>query len=170
MSMTKIAVISAAALLLAGCEAKKAPAPPPGPAPANPAQPGPDQLVHLVWKQATSEWMVKLNGGPEQPPAQAHTSLAPGVGPTKFVVDITNYPTATFKDPGGLAVWVGAKSASQQGINSTQILGPIVTDNGRKLIFYDLNQGSPVTLNYELHFNGGVKSVDPIIDNGGGNN
>ena len=113
--------------------------------------------------------MVKLNNGPEVKPALAKTTLAKGTGPTKFIVDITNYPTATFKDPGGLSVWTGSKSAPQSGINSTQILGPVVTDNGRKLIFYDLNQGPPVVLNYELHFNSGIKSVDPIVDNGGGN-
>ena len=58
-------------------------------------------------------------------------------------MDITNYLTASFKDPNGLSVWEGAnaKSTPQQGVKSTQILGPIVTENGRKLIFYDLNQG-----------------------------
>ena len=37
---------------------------------------------------------------------------------------------------------------------------------GRALIFWDLNQGDAVTLNYSLQFNSGP-SVDPIIDNGG---
>ena len=85
-----------------------------------------------------------------------------------FVVDIAGHPTASFKDPGGLTVWTGSKSAPQQGINSTQILGPVITKDG-KLVFFDLNQGNPVTLNYALHFNNGVPSVDPIIDNGGNN-
>jgi hypothetical protein len=112
---------------------------------------------------------VKLNGGGEENPNAATTHLGTGTGPTMFVVDIQGSSTATFKDPGGLSVWTGSKSTPQAGINSTQILGPIITKQG-KLVFWDLNQGSSVTLNYSLHFNeNGVPSVDPIIDNGGGN-
>jgi hypothetical protein len=156
----KIAAISAAALLVAGCGDRQMR--------ANPTQQGTEQQVHLIWKPATNEWKVKLNGGPEVNPGSAKTTLSKGTGPTMFVVDIAGHPNASFKDPGGLTVWTGSKSAPQPGINSTQILGPVVAKDG-KLVFFDLNQGDPVALNYGLHFNNGVKSVDPIIDNGGNN-
>jgi hypothetical protein len=158
-----IAAIFAATLTVAGCSAPKVPGS------GNPVQPGPPQNVHLVWKQATNEWKVKLNGGGEENPNAATTHLPKGTGPTMFVVDIQGSTPATFKDPGGLDVWEGvnAKAQPQTGINSTQILGPIVTKQG-KLVFWDLNQGNPATLNYRLNFDSGP-SVDPIIDNGGGN-
>jgi hypothetical protein len=158
--MKKFAVVSVVALMLAGCGGPKVQ--------GNPSQQGQAQQVHLIWKQATNEWKVKLNSGPEVNPAAAKSTLALNTGPTMFVVDIAGHPTASFKDSGGLTVWTGSKSAPQQGINSTQILGPLITKDG-KLVFFDLNQGNPVTLNYALHFNNGVPSVDPIIDNGGNN-
>ena len=145
--MKKFAVVSVVALMLAGCGGPKVQ--------GNPSQQG----------QAPQ---VKLNSGPEVNPAAAKSTLALNTGPTMFVVDIAGHPTASFKDSGGLTVWTGSKSAPQQGINSTQILGPVITRDG-KLVFFDLNQGNPVTLNYALHFNNGVPSVDPIIDNGGNN-
>ena len=85
-----------------------------------------------------------------------------------FVVDIQGPPTVSFKDPGGLDVWEGEgkKMQPQPGINSTQILGPIVTKKGKQLIFFDLNQGGSVTPNYRLNFDSGP-SADPIVDNGG---
>jgi hypothetical protein len=111
---------------------------------------------------------VKLNGGGEENPDTATTTLTKGTGPTMFEVDIQGSTTVSFKDQDALSVWTGSKSAPQAGINSTQILGPIITKQG-KLVFWDLNQGDRVILNYSLHFNNGVPSVDPIIDNGGGN-
>ena len=88
-----------------------------------------------------------------------------------FVVDIDG-STATLKASGRPYCREGLKSTPQPGINSTQILGPIVfTDkhNKQTLVFWDLNQGGPVKLNYSLHFNEpGARPVDPIIDNGGG--
>lgn len=157
-----VAAICAASLLVVGCRDRKLQN-------GNPIQQGQAQQVHLIWKQGTSEWKVKLNNGPEVSPASARSTLNAGTGPTMFVVDIAGHPTASFKDPGGLDVWPGdnAKSQPQQGINSTQILGPIVTKGG-KLVFFDLNYGDKVTLNYRLNFNGSVPSVDPIVDNGGG--
>lgn len=83
-----------------------------------------------------------------------------------FEVDIQGNPSVSFKDPDGLSVWTGSKSSPQSGINSTQILGPVVTKNGKQLIFWDLNQGDAVTLNYSLQFDSGPP-VDPIIENGG---
>jgi hypothetical protein len=85
-----------------------------------------------------------------------------------FEVDIQGPGSSTisFDDTNGLSVWTGSKSTPQAGINSTQILGPIITKQG-SLIFWDLNQGGPVTLNYSLHFKNGVPPVDPIVDNGG---
>ncbi len=159
-----IATVTVAALLVAGCGGPKMRTS------GNPKQQGPTQTVQLKWKG--TEWKVKLNGGPEENPKTAETKLTANVtGPTMFVVDIDG-STATFKDPGGLTVWEGSKLTPQPGINSTQILGPIVfTDkhNKQTLVFWDLNQGGPVKLNYSLHFNEpGVPSVDPIIDNGGG--
>jgi hypothetical protein len=161
---TMITAVCAATLLLAGCNKKQAQ--PPGTL----AQPGPTQYVHLIWKQSTNNWKVKLNNDPtEKDPATAKTILPKGTQPTMFVVDIQGHTTATFKNPGGLSVWEGAnaKSQPQSGINSAQILGPSINKQ-KKMIFFDLNQGGPVTLNYELHFNGTVPSVDPIVDNGGG--
>ena len=84
-----------------------------------------------------------------------------------FVVDILGNSGASFKDPDGLSVWPGSKSIPQSGVNSTQILGPIVTKNGKELVFYDLDEGDAITLNYSLHFDNGTPSVDPIISNGG---
>ena len=135
----------------------------------NPVQPGPAQKVHLVWKQATNSWKVKFNGNTnEEDPKTAKTKLDPGVGPTMFEVDIQGPGSSTFSfdDSNGLAVWTGSKSTPQTGINSTQILPPMITKQGT-LIFWDLNQGDAVTLNYSLHFKNGVPSVDPIVDNGG---
>ena len=168
MYMNRIFGISVAALLLAGCNGEKSAGNETTPPPGGPPGKGASQQVDLVWKQGTSQWKVKLNNGPEQDPATAKTVLAEGDGPTMFVVDISG--PATFKDPGGLDVWEGdnAKSQPQPGINSTQILEPIVTKNGKRLVFFDLNYGSKVTINYQLNFNNNVPSVDPIVDNGGG--
>jgi hypothetical protein len=114
--------------------------------------------------------MVQVDGNPAKKPADAHSILARCTAPAKFTVDIVGNTSASFKNSGGLDVWEGEgqKSQPQSGINSIQILGPTVDKQGR-LIFYDLNQGDPVTLNYRLNFNNGVPSVDPIVDNGGGN-
>lgn len=158
-----IAIITATALLVAGCGAPKVRNS------GNPKQPGPPEKVLLTWSQSDNAWKVQLNGGPQKDPKTAKTTLAQGTGPTMFIVDINGSTNATFKDPGGLAVWTGSKSAPQSGINSTQILGPVVTKQGKQLVFWDLNQGDPVTLNYGLYFNeSGIPPVDPIIDNGGG--
>jgi hypothetical protein len=176
--MKTIAVIAAATLLLAGCNAPKGGGGSSGGGGGGgggssgkaPKQ-GQGQQVDLVWHPAPAPgyWKVKLNHGQEEDPATATTKLDPDVGPTMFTVDISG--AATFKDPGGLDVWEGAnaKSQPQSGINSTQVLEPIVTKNGKRLIFFDLNYGSRAMLNYRLNFNNGVPSVDPIIDNGGGN-
>jgi hypothetical protein len=161
-TVKRIATVCAATLLLAGCGSHK----PGNGGNGNPHKPGTDQQIHLVWTNATDGWRVKLGNGSEQKPADYHTPLALDVGPTKFTVDIQGPTAASFKDPGGLDVWVGSKSSPQTGINSTQVLGPIVTKGGKQLIFYDLNQGAPVTLNYQLNFDSGPPA-DPIIDNGG---
>ena len=159
--MKKFALISVAALLLAGCEKATVQAG------ANPIAVGPDQMVHLIWKQATQEWMVRLNGGPEVKPGDARTELKLNTGPTKFVIDVPGNQNPPFKPGTPLTVWTGDKMQPKPGIEGSQILGPIVTNDG-KLVFYNLNQGAPVTLNYAIHFTG-LPSVDPIIDNGGTN-
>ena len=154
----KLAAIFAATLVVSGCGTPKVQGN------NNPAKPGPTQKVHLVWQ--TNQWKVSLNGGPLVSPATAKTELTRNTGPTMFEVDIQGNTTASFRDADGLAVWTGSKSTPQSGINSTQILGPVVSKNGKQLTFWDLNQGDAVTLNYSLHFDTGP-SVDPIIDNGG---
>ena len=155
----KIAVVVAATLLLAGCGGGQKVQT------GNPGKPGPVQKVHLVWQ--TNQWKVSLNGGPLVNPATAKTDLPRNTtGPTMFEVDIQGGTTVSFKDPDGLSVWTGSKSAPQSGINSTQILGPVVTKGGKQLIFWDLNQGDAVALNYSLQFDSGPP-VDPIINNGG---
>lgn len=173
MRMKTIIAVSAAALVLAGCKNQASTSNntvPPG-AHQPPAK-GNNQSVELVWHPGTGSqpgtWKVKLNNGQEQDPATAKTTLNPEDGPTMFTVKVGG--AATFKDDGGLDVWEGdnAKSQPQSGINSTQILGPIVSKSGKELTFFDLNYGDKVTLNYRLNFNGTVPSVDPIIDNGGG--
>lgn len=160
--MMALAAVLGGSLLLAGCEARKAQAP------GNPPNPGPRQVVTLIPSGTAPNitWEVQFPGKQPQAPKTAKTILAQGVGPTMFVVQIAGPQTLSFKDPGGLSVWegAGAKSSPQQGINSNQILGPIITKDG-KLVFFDLNQGNPVTLNYALHFNNGIPSVDPIIEN-----
>jgi hypothetical protein len=157
MYTSKIFAVAAAALLLTGCEKATMQGGSP--------YPGPTEDVRLSWIQGQNKWMVHLNGGAAQDPKNAKTIIPQGADPTMFVVNISGHPNATFKNPGGLSVWEGQKSLPQQGINSTQIIGPIVTENGKKLVFFDLNQGNKVTLNYELHFNNGIPTVDPIIEN-----
>ena len=165
-----IAAVFAATLVVAGCGGGKAPGGGGGGGgKPNPVQAGPSQKVHLKWKQATNSWKVTFNGNTnEEDPKTAKTDLGQGVGPTMFEVDIQGPGSSTisFDDTNGLSVWTGSKSTPQAGINSTQILGPIITKQGN-LIFWDLNQGGPVTLNYSLHFKNGVPPVDPIVDNGG---
>jgi hypothetical protein len=75
-------------------------------------------------------------------------------------------PPSFSTDP--LWVWEGQgqKLAPKSGINSTQVLRPVMAKNGT-LVFWDLNQGDAVTLNYQFNFDKGVPPVDPIIDNGG---
>lgn len=122
--------------------------------------------VKLVWKQATNEWKVQLNGGGEMNPNAAKTTINKGDGPAIFIVDVAGQG-ATFRNPGGLSVWTGPKTnPAPPGVNSTQILGPVITSNG-KMVFFDLNDGPAQTLNYAIHFTN-KPSVDPIIDNGGG--
>lgn len=158
MYMSKITAIAAAALLLTGCQEAKMQ--------GDPGYPGPTEEVRLNWIQGQNSWMVHLNGGAAQNPKNAKTVIPQGADPTMFVVNISGHPNATFKNPGGLSVWEGAnaKSLPQQGINSDQIIGPIVDKNGKTLVFFDLNT-SQVTLNYALHFNNSIPSVDPIIEN-----
>jgi hypothetical protein len=160
-----IAVIGAASLVLTGCGQKTVPGP--GGGNPNPVKAGKAQKVHLIWKKHDNKWMVKLNDGPEENPTTAKTDLKKGDGPTMFEVDIEGDTDATFKDIDGLIVWEGQKKAVNSG--STQILGPILSDDRTKLYFFDLNQGAAVRLYYGLNFEDG-SSVDPIIDNGGGTN
>lgn len=157
MRIKTITALSAAAFLLAACGGPKGEA-----TPAKPPKKGAPQEVHLIWKQAENKWKVKLGSGPEEDPKTAKTTLAPGTGPTMFVVDIAGKPV-TFKDPGGLTVWEGSKSAQE---GSTQILGPEITKGG-KMVFYDMNYGDKVLIYYSINLSDGT-SVDPIIDNGGG--
>jgi len=165
--LKRMGTIVAATLILAGCAAPKSGGTGTGAGGGNPVNPGPPQKIHLVWQ--TNQWKVSLNGGPPVDPATAKTDLARNtVGPTKFVVDIQgSNPRPTFSnDP--LWVWEGQgkKNSPQQGIKTTQILGPVMANDGT-LVFWDLNQGDPVTLNYRFNFNGVIPPVDPIIDNGG---
>lgn len=167
-----IAVLGGAAMLLVGCENGHKVAPGAG-GKGNPVQQNKDiEKVHLVWKG--SSWKVKLNNDPnEQDPKAAETKIGQGIGPTMFEVDIQgSNPTPTFSDSGALQAWVGGKSNTHPaGISTTQILGPIVTDNGKTLYFFDLNQGDPVKISYSLSFKGtNIPVADPIIDNGGGTN
>ena len=125
------------------------------------------ERVQLKWIGGAKPWKVKLNGGGDMDPDKAETKIAAKAGPVMFIVDITGKPGTTFRNPGGLSVWTGPKLPTQSGISSPDIIGPIMAKNG-KLIFIDLNQGPAVKLNYALHFDNGIPSVDPIIDNGGG--
>ena len=179
-SLKKIAVICAATVVLAGCDRGAVNGGGGGPQPAQnkkPPAPGPVQTVELEFK-ADKTWKVKLKGDPnEQDPRTAKTKLDPGVGPTMFEVTIKEGTPATFTAADPLSVWEGtgpggtkAPQPSQWGINSTQIIGPFPKNGGKTLVFYDLNYGSALTLNYALRFKeNGVPPVDPIIENGGGN-
>jgi hypothetical protein len=167
-SIKTIAMLGAAAMLLSGCGHKAVPEG--GGGNPNPVKPGAVQQINLIWKKSTNEWKVKLPGDPnEEDPKSAVTHLAKGVGPTMFELDIQgSSPLPTFKDD-ALTVWEGDKSNPGGGKATTQILGPVLTKKGT-LVFWDLNQGDPVKVNYSLHFNNGVPDADPIIDNGGGTN
>jgi hypothetical protein len=174
--LTIMAALCAGAILVSGCSKGNVQGNGTGTAGGGaasgggPAKPGPTQKVLLVWKQATNEWKVKLNGGAEQNPKDALTNLPRNTaGPTKFEVSINgggSSPPSFSADP--LWVWEGdgQKSSPQNGIKSTQILGPVIAKDGT-LVFWDLNQGDRVTLNYQFNFNNGAPPVDPIIDNGG---
>lgn len=165
MYIMKLVGISAAALLMAGCEAQQAQnnaAEQVQNTAAEQAFPLQIERVQLIWNQGLNKWMVKLNNGQEQDPATAHTQLAQNSGAAMFIVDIAG-KAATFKNPGGLTVWEGAKSNPQ---GSTQIVGPVLASND-KLVFWDLNQGNAVALYYSLNLSDGT-TIDPIIDNGGG--
>lgn len=160
MYTSKIFAVAAAALLLTGCEKATMQ--------GSSHYKVPTEEVQLKWQGAPhNNWKVRLNGGGEQNPKDAKTTLPQGAELTMFVVDIADNQNATFKNPGGLSVWEGqnAKLSPQPGINSTQIIGPFVTNKGKTLVFFDRNQGNKVTLNYALHFNNGIPTVDPIIEN-----
>jgi hypothetical protein len=157
----KIGVLCAATMLLASCGHQRT-------GNGNPIPPGPDQQVHLVWQG--NEWLVGVGGANPVKPSDAHTKIPRYTGPTKITVDIVGNTPASFKNQGALSAWTtGSKSQPQNGINSTQILGPVVTKDG-KLVFYDLNQGDAVTIYYSIHLDNSPKpDVDPIMDNGGSN-
>ena len=156
----KVAALCAATLVLASCSGERSLTN------GKPPKQGQTEQVRLVLKG--SVWKVQLKGGGEEDPAKVHTKIGKDVGPTVFVVDISGN-AATFNNTEPLSVWTGDKNVPQSGINSTQIVGPIVDKDGKRLMFVDLNYGDPVTLNYSLHFNEpGVPAVDPIIDNDGG--
>ena len=170
-ALKRFGTLCVVTLLLAGCGGRGSQGGGPGTQTGhgNPAKPGSGQEVQLHWVQ--NAWKVSMNHGPDEDPGKAHTKLdRDTVGPTMFTVDIPNNSPASFKQTGALDVWEGdnAKSQPQSGINSTQILGPIVMKGGKQLIFFDLNQGDAVTLNYQLNFDQGP-AVDPIINNGGHN-
>ena len=156
-NLKTIAALCAGAMILASCGGRKATAP------KDPFDPGPTQRIHLIWNVPENKWKVKLNNGPEQDPSTAKTTLGKDVGPTTFVVDIAG-KTAAFKSPGGLTVWETSKS---QPPGSAQISGPVLTKSG-KLVFSDVNKGDPVTIYYGLNLTDGTV-IDPIIENGGGN-
>jgi hypothetical protein len=164
MRMKTIAGISVAALLLAGCEARKAQTP------GKPPNPGSPQTITLVpsGSGANTTWKVLLAGNPQpQDPDKATTVIPEGDGPTKFTVNIAGNPAGIkFRAQNPLSVWAGPKLPAQSGID-TQIVGPIFEQG--KLVFWDLNYGPQVKLSYAIHFEGNVPSVDPIIENGGGN-
>lgn len=176
-SLKKIAVICGGAMLAASCGGGGKDVQPPAPQAKKPPKQGEVQTVELFLKEGNI-WKVKVKGNPnEQDPKKAKTILDENVGPTMFEVTIKE-GTATFTASDlPLAVWEGtgpngekAPAPAQWGIGSTQIIGPYLKDNGKKLVFYDLNYGSKVTLNYALRFKeNGVPPVDPIIENGGGN-
>lgn len=183
MHRKKIATILAATLLLAGCEAQQAQNNAAEQVQSNAAEQAeagqpyqlPTHRVQLIWIAGQNKWMVKLDNGSEQAPDQAKTPLDPNSGPAMFVVDIAGNPPGnpTFKDPGGLTVWEGSmtdpKSPPPSNPTSNQILGPVIAgpDNNKKLVFWDLNQGSARRVFYSINLSDGT-SIDPIIDNGGG--
>ena len=168
-SAKKMIALSGAMLLLASCGSGHQPTKTGG----HPAKPGPAQLIKLIWHQGNKTWTVIMPGNPnEQNPKSAETQLAYGVGPTMFQVDIQggNPSTGPFFKTDGLDAWAGAKTDPHQpGITTTQILGPVVTNGGKTLVFFDLNQGDSGKLGYSLSFTDPqVPPADPIIDNGGG--
>ena len=185
MYMTKMAAISAATLLLAGCKAQQAqnnaaeqlqPNATEQVHKAGTPNPGPAQIVRLVptGSGASTTWQVLLPGD-SQPknPKDAKTEIGQGVGPTKFAVMIAPNPNdIKFRTQDPLSVWAAGSdeelkgSPPKEGIDSKQIIGPLFEQG--KLVFWDLNYGDPVRLFYSIHFEGNVPPVDPIIENGGG--
>lgn len=165
-----IAVILAATLVLAGCGSKSGTG---GNAGGNvgvttqfkkPMKKGDDQTVRLHWKDG--KWWVNINGGPDKDPSTATSDLKKDVGPSKFEVTIAGKST-TFAAADPLQVWEDSKTSNPPG--TTQILGPDISRDGKKLTFYDLNQGPAMKLYYSITLANGEK-IDPIIDNGGGGN
>lgn len=175
--LKRIAVICAATVVLAGCGGGgKGGGGPQSALNKKPPKQGEAQTVELELKNDNT-WKVKVKNTNEENPKKAKTILAENVGPTMFEVTIKEGTPATFTTDEPLAVWEGkpgpngekAPQPAQWGITSTQIIGPYLRNGGKTLIFYDLNYGSAVTLNYALRFKEhGVDPVDPIIENGGG--
>jgi hypothetical protein len=174
--LNRIALVCAVTMLAAGCGGGGKEVQPPAPESKKPPKQGEVQTVELEL-QPDNTWKVKVKGTNEQNPKKAKTILDKNVGPTMFEVTIKEGSPATFTATDPLSVWEGntgpggekAPQPAQWGINSTQIIGPYLRDGGKKLVFYDLNYGTAVTLNYALRFKeNGVPQVDPIIDNGGG--
>src|SRR5437868_12132201 len=93
---TMLAALCAGAILVSGCSKGNVKGNGTGTAGGgattgngNPAKPGPAQKVLLVWNKGKNEWKVKLNGGLEQNPKDAHTRLDRNtVGTTMFEVSI----------------------------------------------------------------------------------
>src|SRR5687768_2345574 len=111
MYTSKIFAVAAAALLLTGCEKATMQ--------GSSHYKVPTEEVQLKWNGAPdNNWKVRLNGGGEQNPKDAKTTLPQGAELTMFVVDIAG--AATFNNSGPLSVWEGenAKSLPQSGINS----------------------------------------------------
>lgn len=165
-----IFAVSALALMLAGCGSGGGHKPAgdgggsQGMLPKKPVNKGADKKVVLNWENG--QWWVQLDGGSNQKPDKATTVLKKDEGPTMFEVTIKG-KSSTFPKSGSLHVWEDSKTSNPEG--STQILGPIISENDKKLTFFDLNQGPKMQIYYSITLADGTK-IDPIVDNGGGGN
>lgn len=170
--MKTVLAVSAATLILTGCGGGGGQTTPGGggggnpgtTTPKKPLNKGKDQTVRLHWTQG--KWWVNINGGKDENPSTATSEVGKDVGPSMFEVTILGKST-TFANSGALQVWEGSKTSNPAG--STQILGPLISPDGKKLTFFDLNQGPAMKIYYTITLANGDK-IDPIVDNGGGGN
>lgn len=112
-------------------------------------------------------WTVGHNGkSGSDPSTYPIVSLPAKGGP--YIVHFTIQGPGSIKFASTNPVWVQAGSKPSVSGLDAQIAAVVPSADGRELFVLDKNSGNNVQLYYKLNFDG-HGSLDPIIDNGGGN-